>query len=67
MFIILINPQNTVQFYTSSVVTAVRYITGLPLLVSSGRLIVTDAIFTGILPVVTCKAENSRVNSGSYA
>lgn len=67
MFIVLINPQNTIQFYTSSVVTAVRYISGLPLLVISGRLIVTDAIFMGILPVVTCKAKNTRVNSGSYA
>lgn len=67
MFIALLKPQNTVQFYTSSVVTAVRYISGLSLLVSSGRLIVTYAIFTGILPVVTCKANNSKVNSGSYA
>lgn len=67
VFLVLINPENTAQLYTSSAVTAVRYISGLPLLVISGRLIITDAIFTGILPVVTCKARNSRVNSGNYA
>lgn len=65
MFMVLIKPQNkavcAVQFFTWSVVTAVMYINGLSLLVSSGRWIFTDAIFTEILPVVTCKANNSQL------